>query len=208
LRGWGHDEEDVEPLFAWIDFLDQVESWFEPTTERVYAVVDNLNIHSGMDVLLFALAHPRREFVFQPTPASWPSACAGSSSATAAGSRSTRRGPGCGGGGGSCSGPSTSCSAPPAATAAFSHGQVGEREERRIEVDGREVAYVDLMAWSTLATPPGLPATVVPIDLSGQGLPVGVQVIGPRLEDRTPLAFAALLERAFGSFSPPRGATG
>jgi hypothetical protein len=38
----------------WIDFLDRVESWIEPGAERVYAVVDNLNIHGGMDVLLFA----------------------------------------------------------------------------------------------------------------------------------------------------------
>jgi hypothetical protein len=50
----------------WIDFLGQVESWIGPSAERVYAVVDNLNIHGGMDVLLFALAHPRWEFVFQP----------------------------------------------------------------------------------------------------------------------------------------------
>ena len=50
----------------WVDFLDRVENWIGPAAERVYAVVDNLNIHGGMDVLLFALAHPRWEFVFQP----------------------------------------------------------------------------------------------------------------------------------------------
>ena len=50
----------------WVDFLARIESWIEPGAERVYAVVDNLNIHGGMDVLLFALAHPHWEFVFQP----------------------------------------------------------------------------------------------------------------------------------------------
>jgi hypothetical protein len=35
----------------WVDSLGQVESWVGPTAERVYAVVDNLNIHGGMDVL-------------------------------------------------------------------------------------------------------------------------------------------------------------
>ena len=40
-------------------------------TRSVYAVVDNLNIHAGMDVLLFALAHPRWEFVFQPKYAAY-----------------------------------------------------------------------------------------------------------------------------------------
>jgi DDE superfamily endonuclease len=55
----------------WIDFLGRVEGWIGPATERVYAVVDNLNIHGGMDVLLFALAHPRWEFVFQPKYAAY-----------------------------------------------------------------------------------------------------------------------------------------
>ena len=55
----------------WIDFLTRVESWIEPGAERVYAVVDNLNIHASTDVLLFSLAHPRWEFVFQPTYAAY-----------------------------------------------------------------------------------------------------------------------------------------
>lgn len=55
----------------WVDFLEHVESWIGPRVERVYAVVDNLNIHAGMDVLLFALAHPRWEFVFQPKYAAY-----------------------------------------------------------------------------------------------------------------------------------------
>ena len=55
----------------WVDFLGRVENWIEPGAERVYAVVDNLNIHAGMDVLLFALAHPRWELVFQPKYAAY-----------------------------------------------------------------------------------------------------------------------------------------
>jgi Asp-tRNAAsn/Glu-tRNAGln amidotransferase A subunit and related amidases len=49
----------------------------------------------------------------------------------------------------------------------------------------------------------GLPATAFPAGLSKEGLPVGVQVIGPYLEDRTPIAFAALVEQAFGGFVAP-----
>ena len=55
----------------WVDFLARVERWIEPGAERVYAVVDNRNIHGGMDVLLFALDHPRWEFVFQPKYAAY-----------------------------------------------------------------------------------------------------------------------------------------
>jgi DNA replication protein DnaC len=35
--------------------------------EKVYAILDNLNVHRATDVLLFSLTHPRWELVFQPT---------------------------------------------------------------------------------------------------------------------------------------------
>jgi amidase len=77
---------------------------------------------------------------------------------------------------------------------------------RHIEVDGKKVGYVDAqLVWSALATMCGLPATVAPIARSEQGLPIGVQIIGPYLEDRTTLAFAELIEREFGGFLPPPG---
>jgi hypothetical protein len=55
----------------WVDFLGAVERWIDPAVERVYAVLDNLNIHSAPDVLLFGLLHPRWEFVFQPKYAAY-----------------------------------------------------------------------------------------------------------------------------------------
>ena len=55
----------------WIAFLDRVEGWIDPGIERVYAVLDNLNVHTACDALLFSLAHPRWEFVFQPTYAAY-----------------------------------------------------------------------------------------------------------------------------------------
>jgi len=55
----------------WVDFLDRVEGWIPPETERIYAILDNLPAHRAMDVLLFQLAHPRWEFVFQPTYAAY-----------------------------------------------------------------------------------------------------------------------------------------
>lgn len=49
-----------------VDFLELAEGWLDPSAERVYAVLDNLSAHRAVDVLLWALAHPRWEFVFQP----------------------------------------------------------------------------------------------------------------------------------------------
>ena len=51
----------------WLAFLEQVEAWLPAEVEQVYAILDNLKSHKTTDVLLFSLAHPRWEFVFQPT---------------------------------------------------------------------------------------------------------------------------------------------
>jgi hypothetical protein len=58
-------------LESWIDFLAKVEEWIDAGVERVYAVLDNLNLHTACDALLFSLAHPRWEFVFQPKYAAY-----------------------------------------------------------------------------------------------------------------------------------------
>jgi len=88
-------------------------------------------------------------------------------------------------------------------TPAFPHDHSPEQETRRINIDGKDYAYPDQLAWPGIATLPGLPATAIPIGLSPQGLPVGVQIVGPWLEDRTPLRLAELIEREFGDFVPP-----
>jgi transposase len=53
------------------DFLDKVDAWLPAEAERVYAILDNLSAHRATDVLLFAVAHPRWEFVFQPKYAAY-----------------------------------------------------------------------------------------------------------------------------------------
>ena len=88
-------------------------------------------------------------------------------------------------------------------TPAYPHDHSAEQEKRRIDIDGKEFAYPDQMAWPGIASLPGLPATAIPTGLSQEGLPVGVQIVGPWLEDRTPLKLAELIEREFGGFVPP-----
>jgi hypothetical protein len=55
----------------WVDFLSAVEARVDPSVGRLYAVLDNLNVHSAPDALLFSLLHPRWEFVFQPKYAAY-----------------------------------------------------------------------------------------------------------------------------------------
>jgi amidase len=88
-------------------------------------------------------------------------------------------------------------------TPAFPHDH-SPQSARRIRIDDRDVAYEDQVAWAGVATLPGLPATAVPLERTDMGLPVGVQIVGPYLQDRTTLAFARLVEREFGGFVPPR----
>jgi amidase len=65
--------------------------------------------------------------------------------------------------------------------------------------------YEDLMFWISFATLTGLPATVAPIGKTGEGLPVGIQIIGPYLEDATPIDVAARMAKVTGGFEPPGG---
>jgi amidase len=64
------------------------------------------------------------------------------------------------------------------------------------------------MVYASLPIVAGLPATAFPVGLSRDGLPIGIQAIGPFLEDRTPLRFAALVTEQLGGFRPPPGYDG
>ncbi len=88
-------------------------------------------------------------------------------------------------------------------TVAFPHDGRPDPRERRIVIDGAEVPYVDQGVWLGMSPLSGLPATAVPLGLSAEGLPMGMQVLGAYLEDRTTIGFGALLEEAFGGFTAP-----
>ncbi len=89
-------------------------------------------------------------------------------------------------------------------TAAIRHDHSRPMTARSYEVNGETRPYFDTIKWMGLTGVSWLPATVVPI---GQvdGLPVGVQIAGPFLEDRTPLAIARFLSEALGGFTAPAG---
>jgi amidase len=90
-------------------------------------------------------------------------------------------------------------------TPAYPHDHSPDQRARRIVVDNQDFPYLDQLVWPGVATCPGLPATSIPIGLSAEGLPIGVQIVGPWLEDLTPLKLAELIEKACGGFVPPPG---
>jgi amidase len=92
--------------------------------------------------------------------------------------------------------------APVTPTPAFPHDHA-DMAHRTLDIDGVPHPYFDQLALAGVATLPGLPATALPVGRSPEGLPIGVQAIGPLCGDRTTLRFAELVEREIGGFTPP-----
>ena len=90
-------------------------------------------------------------------------------------------------------------------TPAYPHDHEPNQNKRVLDIDGQAYPYVDQLVWPGIATLPGLPATAIPVAMSSDGLPIGLQIVGPWLEDRTPLKLAELIEQAFGGFVAPKG---
>jgi amidase len=90
-------------------------------------------------------------------------------------------------------------------TTAIPHDHSQPLAARRIRVNGSPRPYSDQVLWVGLTGVAYLPATVVPVGLTSEGLPVGIQIAGPFLEDRTTLDVARRLERLVGGFRPPPG---
>ena len=88
---------------------------------------------------------------------------------------------------------------------AMLHDQDSDFHARQIEVNGEKRPYFDNFFWAGIATLCGLPSTVVPLGRHSNGLPFGMQVIGPAYEDKTPLAVAKMLETIGYQWIAPEG---
>jgi amidase len=84
---------------------------------------------------------------------------------------------------------------PPFGVAAFAHDDNPDWNARTLVIDGKVTPYRVQVAWSGVATFPGLPVTAVPIAKTAEGLPLGVQIMADMFADRTAMAFARLLEQ-------------
>ena len=84
--------------------------------------------------------------------------------------------------------------APVGAVPAFEHGA------DRVDVKGESVSTFRAFSYSQTFNVFGLPAVSVPVSLSAEGLPIGVQIVGRPFEEDTVLAAAAIIEQSFGVF--------
>jgi amidase len=94
---------------------------------------------------------------------------------------------------------------PAATSVAFPHNQQGERWERMLDVNGRPQPTTTQMFWSGFSGMAYLPSTIAPIALSAEGLPIGVQIVGPEFGDSRCIDFARYLEDRHMGFTPPPG---
>jgi amidase len=88
---------------------------------------------------------------------------------------------------------------------AFRHDHSEPMAARIVATEARRRPYWELNRWMAPAGACYLPATVLPAGVAASGLPVGVQVVGPYLHDRTTLAFAAAAEAVVGPCPTPPG---
>ncbi|HKS61842.1 MAG TPA: amidase [Xanthobacteraceae bacterium] len=96
---------------------------------------------------------------------------------------------------------------PVAASAAFAHDHAheGKRWKRRITINNKRVSPTDQLFWAGYSGLVYLPSTVGPAGITPSGLPTGYQAVAAQGRDKTSIAFARLIEKAFGGFEPPKG---
>jgi amidase len=90
---------------------------------------------------------------------------------------------------------------------AFPHDHQGTLNDRVVTINGQLRSHGDTLAWTGLIGVAYLPSTVVPVGFTAGGLPIGAQIVGAFLEDRTPLFLAARLRDIVGGYEPPPLAT-
>lgn len=91
---------------------------------------------------------------------------------------------------------------PACVTAAFPHDQNPKATERRILVNNEPRPYFEQIFWAGLTGVAYLPSTILPTGPDDRGLPIGVQLAGGEMRDRTTIEFARLVHAEMGGFVP------
>jgi len=90
-------------------------------------------------------------------------------------------------------------------TPAYPHDHSQPQEARVIAMPNGKHPFLDSMFWIHTATLTGMPAVSAPVGFTAGGLPVGLQIMGPYMEDGTAIEFAAALAGVTGGFKAPKG---
>jgi len=93
--------------------------------------------------------------------------------------------------------------APVSPTVAIPHNHKGTILTRTMKINGEDKPMLNNMTWTRIAVVSRLPATVAPVGFGDSGLPIGVQIIGAKFEDRTTINFAKGLSELLGGFKAP-----
>jgi len=91
---------------------------------------------------------------------------------------------------------------PTSITPAFKHNH-GPVHERKLNINGKDGEYLRATLWAGPAVSAGLPSTNVPIGTSSKNLPIGMQITGPYLEDKTCIEVAKVVRDLRGGFKIP-----
>lgn len=95
------------------------------------------------------------------------------------------------------------CPASPTVAIAHDHA---EMDQRLMTVNGEQRPYgLSQLIWTSMLNPVGLPSVSAPVGQGRSGLPVGMQVVAPYLQDRTAVDVARALADLVGGFTPPPG---
>ncbi|MBS1830446.1 MAG: amidase [Acidobacteria bacterium] len=78
-------------------------------------------------------------------------------------------------------------------------------EHEAIELDGKRINYWDYFYYPVCFNATGHPALTIPMGLNGEGLPVALQVVGPRYSEQRLIEFARLIEPLHEGFVKPNG---
>jgi amidase len=92
---------------------------------------------------------------------------------------------------------------PPAPVALLPHQDDPNVMARTLDVNGAPRPFLDFLHWASLAAGCDLPAASAPCGFTPEGLPRGVQIIAPFMEDRTAIAVSGMVQEAFGGFHAP-----
>ena len=94
--------------------------------------------------------------------------------------------------------------APIQPVAAFPHDTERPYGKRTLSVNGADAPYRGILFWAGLATMPHLPSVAIPIGHTADGLPVGMQLIGPKWSDHKILSMGEEISSVLGQhFTAP-----